>query len=510
MDMSHLPTHLVTAQNPARTDLGTLDHPRCAALHNYLVHCAWLAESRPVSADLLNNSNTFFTGNGGAASVFRERLHPSVVAFLGAALLPPSPGPHRAPAPFFWWATALNNTEDLFANPVAGLFDEPEDSLLCLYWPGQGGEAGGGVYYHQGIHRAAVFMHMDDHDFAMPAWRNPTLWHPLETILSNWIELLRLGKVAATPPDAPSLFGNERSGPWEWRVYSEAQVDACVHAWDRLCEAIEVRRRGVVAAKATMTAEEPLLTSAALDAAAVPDPGFARAFLSRARRPTFLRIGPGLTAPPSDAASFAAMQSYTRLPRLSGNHIPPVCLFPAAPMTPDQLPLVNMVTEVPEFMSPAWDTAFYFEGFKPFEKHPDAVLPSRVPAGVYSEAVDRSCYDNTEEGFRLLLPYGLIGGKNNDRCMWDPVIAPVPGARTSDGSFVKSSTGHQLFQHGYKPLGGDYYRPQRLERLLDHWAKLVADGVWSVGPDGVEGTIDKFKEADVAAHWRDYIIPPSW
>lgn len=130
----------------------------------------------------------------------------------------------------------------------------------------------------------------------------------------------------------------------------------------------------------------------------------------------------------------------------------------------------------------------------------DSLVPSRVPAGVYSESVERNTFDNAEEGFRLLLPYGLDGGA------WDESV----GARKSDGSFVERGSMAQLFQHGYKPFGGDYYRPQRLERLFESWCRLVDEGIWSVGPHGVEGTIDTFREADTAVHLRDYIIPPTW
>jgi hypothetical protein len=127
-------------------------------------------------------------------------------------------------------------------------------------------------------------------------------------------------------------------------------------------------------------------------------------------------------------------------------------------------------------------------------------VPSRVPAGVYSESVERNVFDITEEGFRLLLPYGLRGDFGDASA----------GARKSDGSFVRRDKAAELFQHGYKPFGGDYYRPQRLERLLDHWRMLVDEGIWSVGPQGVEGTVDFFKKADTEAHWRDYCISPTW
>ncbi|KAI1411564.1 hypothetical protein F5Y13DRAFT_55827 [Hypoxylon sp. FL1857] len=485
MDLSPLPNVdglLVTADNPARADSLELDYERCAALHNYLVHYAWISEGR-APADLHDN-NTFFTTYGAAAEALRPRLHPSVAAFLSAAILPPA-DPERAP--FFWWASELSDPDYLFADQAADLFDEPADSLLCLYFPnvGQGGEFGGGLFYHQGCHRAAVFMHIDDYDYALPVEAHPPLWHPLETVLSNWIDLVRLGKIVASPRDAPALFDSEKIGPWEWRPYSEAQVAACVCAWDRLCDAIEARVVPLLLAGATANAvdPEPLLTPSALDAASITNPSFARDFLSRARRPQFRYIAPGLVLPPTDASEFSALQLFTRLPR-DPQAIPPVCLFPTA--------RGELQADLTGSLSP-----FLCDNFRAMSA--DSAVPSRVPAGLYSESVERNAYDNAEEGFRLLLPYSLEGDIGDANA----------GARKSDGSFVGTGTVAELFQHGYKPLGGDYYRAQRLERLLDHWRKLVDEDIWSVGPQGVEGTIDTFRQADTA-HWRDYVISPTW
>ncbi|KAI1158148.1 hypothetical protein F5B18DRAFT_642156 [Nemania serpens] len=471
---------LVTADNPPRADLGGMDHARCAALHNYLIHYAWLAEDRPAAPLHGNNNNTFFTAHGAAAEALHPRLDSSLAAFLATASLPPAAAPE--PAPFFFWAHGLSDPDSLFANETADLFDEPADSLVCLYFPnvGQGGEFGGGVLYHQGSHRAAVFMHMDDHDYALPVSAHPELWNPLETVLSNWIDLVRLGKVVASPRDAPAAFGGEKIGPWEWRPYGEAQVTACVSVWDRVCDAVEAR---VLPLLPTSTTEpHPLLAPAALDAASVPEPCFARDFLTHARRPQFRRIAPGLCLPSADADEFAAAQPFTRLPR-AVNSIPPVCLFPTAGGERE----VDLTGSRNPFCG-----AF-------------RAVPSRVPAGVYSESVERDVYDNAEEGFRLLLPYGLEGGDG-----WvSPGAGGGAGARKSDGSFVRRGSAAELFQHGYKPFGGDYYRPQRLERLFDHWRGLVERGVWAVGPEGVEGDIDTFKEADTG-RWRDYLISPTW
>ncbi|KAI1401066.1 hypothetical protein F4819DRAFT_342276 [Hypoxylon fuscum] len=486
MEVSQLPNVnglLVTADNPARADLLGMDYARCAALHNYLVHYAWVSEGR--APDSLNGNNTFFTTHGAAAEALRPRLRPSLAAFLATAILPPADGPE--PAPFFFWANGLSDPDDLFADQAADLFDEPVDNLVCLYFPniGQGGESGGGLLYHQGCHRAAVFMHMDDYDYALPVEAHPSLWHPLETVLSNWIELIRLGKVTASPRDMPALFASEKIGLWEWRPYSEAQVAACVRAWDRLCEAIEARILPLLLPTSATTdavEPEPLVAPYALDAASVPKPCFARAFLSRARRPQFRCIAPGLLLPSADAPEFAASQSFTRLPR-DAQAIPPVCFFPAA--------RGELKADLTGLSNP------FCNNFRAMSA--DSPVPTQVPAGVYSESVERNVFDNAEEGFRLLLPYGLEGDRG----------AASAGAQESDGSFVQRGAVAELFQHGYKPFGGDYYRPQRLERLLDHWCKLVDQGIWSVGSQGVEGTIDTFREADTT-HWRDYVISPTW
>lgn len=149
----------------------------------------------------------------------------------------------------------------------------------------------------------------------MPVEEHPELWYPLETVLSSWIELIHIGKITAAPSEAPPLFSGEKMGPWDWQSYSEAQVITCISAWDLLCNAIEARlpsTSGTIELKPEL---EPLPTPAVLDAAPVPNPCFARSFLTRACRPHFRYIAPGLLLPPVEASEFAAMQPFTRIPR---------------------------------------------------------------------------------------------------------------------------------------------------------------------------------------------------
>ncbi|KAK3896908.1 hypothetical protein C8A05DRAFT_48257 [Staphylotrichum tortipilum] len=433
-----------------------MDHARCAALHNYLMSYAWTAEGR--SPEDWDANSTFFTTNGLAAEAIRPRLDPLLAAFLDKAIVPPI---------------------DVDAPP-----------LFLL-----GGEVDGGLFYHQSYHRAAVFMHMDDYGLALSVREHEELWHPLETILSNWISLVDIGKVTASPRDAPSLFDNEKIGPWVWQPYSETQVDSCIRAWDRLCEAIETRRAALQAQPVQRSPDNannalephPLVHPSLLDAARIPDPSFARSFLTRARRPAFSCTAPGLFPPPTDPEAFLSTQPFTTNHREPNSIIPPVCLFPAGPGILSH-PATN----------PCSTAGFY----TPTSPSTPCILPCPIQAGLYSEAVDRTCFDTAEEGFRLLLPYPLSQGHGN------PSTAPA-GARTSDGAFIDRQRVDGLFQHGYKPFGGDYHRPQRLERVLEAWEGLVSRGVWGVGREGVKGSVERFTEAE-GWRWREYVVKASW
>jgi hypothetical protein len=197
--------------------------------------------------------------------------------------------------------------------------------------------------------------------------------------------------------------------------------------------------------------------------------------------PRFTTIAPGLEVP-HDATAFAARQKFTVMPCNpdDGTVIPPVLIFAAA----DSSQTVNFDSDSRYIsFNPSHETV-------PYGDH-------STPAGLYSESVHRGDSDIAEEGFRVLLPFRL---RPND--------LHGSGARKSDGDFVGDQSVAELFQHGFMPFGGEH-RAQRLERLLDRWWELVESGVWTVGEHGVEGSIDKFRDADLGA-WRDYWIAPDW
>ncbi|KAK8097820.1 uncharacterized protein PG998_013306 [Apiospora kogelbergensis] len=459
MAASQLPSiddQLVTPDNPPRTDLNGMDHARCAALHNYLVDLCLAADADsqtdPAAADTQGRRATYFSTHGDAAEAVRSRLHPSLAAFLAAACTPD--------APLFYFVDGMPDPDDgdfnsLFDNETADNEDEPEDSIVRLYFSHMDacdGEQGGGMLYHQHRHLASFFVHPDDTDFAFPVDEHPQSWHPLETIFSNWIDLIRLGKVAISPTGEQARYGGVKIGNWEWRPYGDGQVAGCVAAWHRLCDAIEVRRQQSRGANTVSdhddnsppppSDDEPLLTPAAMDAAQIPDPSFARAFMGLARRPRHIRqIAPGLSLPPADAAAFAAGQPFIHLPRRVAQ----------------------------------WDGSAR-EGIVPPCTSSGATRALH-PSMTWRVGIHRSATTG---------PTGMAPSRTASRSR--------RAAACRRGSTAT--------------VWGNPNRPQRLERLLDHWAGLVERGIWSVGPHGVQGSIDVFKDAKV--DWASYAISSSW
>ncbi|KAI2629289.1 hypothetical protein GGS26DRAFT_560121 [Hypomontagnella submonticulosa] len=462
---------LVTPENPARED-GTLDHVRCAALHNKLVEHAWVAEGRPL--DELER-RSYFQRYGEDANEVRGRLDQSLVSFLESIIVS-----DELPA-FFFWVEDISSPADMFS--VQQMFQEFEgepNRFLTLYNTNLGlGGHSLGLVYDQRLHRATLSLGIEDLDFTKPLEEHGDLWYPLETVLSNWIHMVQIKKITASQDDAP----NEKYGPWTWQPYSEIQVDSTVIAFERLATAIEERMATAHHLPSRET-EGPLLSDEQLDAASVPSDCFTRSFLTRIRRPRFRMIAPGLEIL-HDPTAFIANQKFTVMDASSeyGVVIPPVLIFASAERS------------VVDFDSPN-----RYVSFNPFCRPFQDGVPRgdrSIIAGLYSESVDRFSVDNAEEGFRLLLPFRFHN------------LGQGRGARKSDGQPLTDGSVAELFQHGFKPFGGEWWRAQRLEPLFDHWRHLVETRVWTVGNDGVQGGIDVFRDAYTDGS-NDYFIRPSW
>ncbi|KAJ5277799.1 hypothetical protein N7524_003952 [Penicillium chrysogenum] len=456
---------LVSDDNPACDD-GTLDYERCARLHNYLVAYGWMARNGRDTPDLdaLASEKWFFHEANEGVEAIRERLDEPLNKFLDL-IYDPRP-------PFFYWVDSLVMMlcDEFFIDD-----NEMEDKERFVLIYRTIADLGGhnlGVVYDQQLNRASFPMTTDNMESVEPIDEHAEMWFPLETILTQWIYMTRIGKAVPGLPEKLPSDRNSICG--RGSLYCDAQIDSTIAAIERYSAAVESR----MPPDSLLPISAPLFTSAELDAAAVPQECFIRSLLTRVKTPRFRFIAPGLEVP-HDKEAFARRQRFTNIPH-EKDSIPGVLLFAA----PDRL--VDLNLEIRRLFSIAHENVSMNDN-------------DPVPTGLYSEPVRRGDYDMEEAGFRLVLPFALRPGFFRDE----------EGARMSDWRPVTSGSFTELFQHGYfHPFGGER-RSQRLESLFERWIVLVESGVWTVGENGVEGGIDKFGDADRGA-WNEYSIAPSW
>lgn len=480
--------------------------------------------------------------------MIRDQLHPDLILFLESVLM--------AEETFFVFLEGINEPSEMFKGEELMPDETGSDSdrFVVLYNTNIGlGEHGVGLVYDQKYSRATMVLGLEDIDgVVVPVDEHQDMWYPLETVswapaiaiyasilisffevLTKWIELIRVGKVTTkkqpqhsgnTPEksdgtsedesvEAESDRGSDSDSdsslfnpdafteyePWIWNSYGAQQVASTVASFERLVETIESRMPPEPGSTGLSTASRrPLLSEEALDAAFVPQDIFIRSFLNLARRPAFTRIAPGLVIP-VDGAAFAHNQVFTPLMESVAEElderdsavVPPVLLFAVCDGS-STVPQTSreQLLDQEEALAAGWSQ---------FVRHDDA--PSAIPAGLYSEGVERRDVDSDEEGFRLVLPFVLVARGEGRATSY---------ARKSDGSVMEGGGVASLFQHGHKPFGGEWWRAQRLERLFGRWRELVEMGVWTVGPQGVEGSVDMFQDAETAAGWRNYWLSPDW
>ncbi|RAO64964.1 uncharacterized protein BHQ10_000976 [Talaromyces amestolkiae] len=480
---------LVSDLNPARTDTEGLDYERCARLHNYLVAYGWMAyhQRSPEDLDELLARPKYFERQHDDSEISRGRLDAGLISYLESIIMPvPNEGLS------YWVAdVAVIPADELFFIEENSLDNKERFVILYGSWSEHGGHSVGLVYDQQ-RHQVAMTLCQENIESVSPVDEHLDMWFPLETMLTNWIYMLRIGKVTAGPQrvwDDDGRSGTsaaDQLGPWMWQPYSLAQVDSAVAAIEKLSAAIEARMPSD--SLLTITPDTPLLAHADLDAASVPRDCFIRSVLTKVRTPRFRHIAPGLEVP-HDATKFVAQQQFTALQAARNEEgdeiIPSVLIFAAT----DKRRTVGFNKEIRRTFVTAND-------LQPNVPYKDG---QPILAGLYSELIRRGDGDIAEEGFRLLLPFGLRSNFNEDQY----------AVRRSDGSLVDAGSHTQLFQFGaFHPFGGEW-RAQRLEKLMDRWRELVENGIWSVGSDGVQGSIDVFADAEVGA-WRDYWIEPEW
>lgn len=295
---------------------------------------------------------------------------------------------------------------------------------------------------------------------------NPPPWLPLETILSAWIRMIQVGKIQVVVGEPES--DNEIYYPWSNLRFHDNQVQLAVREFSALIQAIESRLPASARREQASASDRgSLMDDMTLDAAKIP-PSFAGELLRSCQRSKVSKIAPGLLLPnPSSHFLQQQRQFATAEDSDDPNHkmIPPVLLF--------------SIEDTPQAST------------NPFRAPYDSI---DFPAcGLYISNADLKDQMIEESGIRLILPFGI--GSNGH-------------ARKSDSERFDNNI--DLYQPGFNTFSGSWTTCVRLERVLRSWRQMVESGKWTVGADGVEGGIEKFREADTQGKCEDYCLPVDW
>jgi hypothetical protein len=463
---------LVTSSNPPRQTDGQ-DYERCAILHNYIVAHGWTA-SGLTPAELPRR--TWFDTHSDEAEEQRNSLHDSVVEFLKRAW------DVTEDMAFFYWVSGLSSPEQLWEDHSPDMAEEGEELRFFTLYPmnvGFGGHPDGlkcvflkymtidmlhkadGDSYDQHTFKAIVQSDIAD-DERTRREDHPPPWQPLESILSAWIDMIHAGKVQARPKHTTADI--EIYHPWVSVRFSDGQLQDTIYAFNGLVEAIEARRNVPPDVGEHLS---PIIEKNVLDNTNIPRDCFARAFLSKARRPNFTFIAPGISFPKPEA--FGSDNIFpTITDEFHTKTIPPIRILDARGH------MSSADTTTPPFALPYNN------------------LPL-VPCGLYIPDTDLGSDNIEEASARLVLPFLL--GKNSY-------------ARKSDTSRFCNAV--DLYQPGFNAFSGDWTTCVRLSRVFDSWRCNVESGEWRVGTDGVRDDIAKFGDADTEEKWERYYLAPDW
>jgi hypothetical protein len=459
----------VTDDHPVRFP-GRLDHERCAALNNEIIRRGWIGSGR--SLDTLETVNWFqYYGQG--AEDCRHFLLPDLVAFLEQAQMIKNDNQFC----LFFYVTGLFGPDRMWETFEWMVEDEEKYRYLTLYGATSIASHPDGLAFDQWENKAVMQMSIHDTDITL---NGRTPWFPLEVTLSAWLDMIDVGKIEAVDN---SVQGIERNDPWICHHWNDSMVQETANAFNALVESIETRMRhqGLLIPEIP----EPLLPDSAVDTLGIP-PGFTRSFMAKTRRPAFTYIAPGLTVP--------IRQSFAQQPFYRGGGLYQEEDLDAASIAIKPILLFAS--------SESFQLADRDEKEDPPFQNPYDELSS-VPAGVYLLEAERQLGHAFEDAVKLVLPFG-IGGNGFAR-MSDGL--QIGDQRYSeDRSYSDRHT--ETYQQGWNPF--IEMHQVRLLKILESWKGMVERGDWKVGAEGVEGTIEAFKEADTEEGWRKFVIPIGW
>jgi len=271
------------------------------------------------------------------------------------------------------------------------------------------------------------------------------IWQRLETILTVWIEMIEQRKVAVVHkslgngPESTSGIYLDQQKPWGWAPWTKADLKNTLEAWNDHISAINDRLPEPHA--------EPLMGSSLFEldnlrAAGIEEGSFAWEFYSKACRPKFQFLAPGL--------QLASVEQLLANPfKQAWESQKP---YEGLPWSPDVFPLPILLGVQ---LAESW-----------VDRHEYKV--GHVAWGLYLDILhSRSHMCPYEDAARLVLPYEL---------------GEATAARKLDG---KPATGNaELYQIGQNPFETNRATTQ-LWQMLKSFTAHVDTGEWDVDANGV-------------------------
>lgn len=302
-----------------------------------------------------------------------------------------------------------------FWSPTFAVCERPE--IILLYGQNNGEPADGGLFLN--LQSCQVVWHWAPGPF--PADEH---WIALESALQQSLDKWNSGK----------YFWDASHGIIGVRPWTDDDLSDALFSWDRLLGSIEQRLPQLVQRRGPLQLDPQTRRAFRISA-------FAAEFLSRAPRPGFTFVAPGITAFSSGSLTelyASESQQATRRSHPTGAGDPNGDDW-ASLVLPATQPVAESVPQQhPDFDRP-W-------GFGKFTLNRHAGLYIIAEAS-YADVV------------RLVNPSGMAdAGDFRGRCPWGDV------------------------------------RPPRLAEILAHWASLVESGSWTVSEDGVSDAGDWFDQ----------------
>lgn len=278
----------------------------------------------------------------------------------------------------------------------------------------------------------------------------------LESALRSYLHYIDAGKFVVDTAERGDYGDGCACEGWRYEGYLPIEVEMALDTWDSLVESIASKMPG---SPSTET-DEVLIPLSVLDQQ--PSiPLFARAFLSRAKKPPFKMIAPELLVPDEGFVHRVGAQLAKRYgPATESLQLRcPTANFLLFPWTTTGVPFASMDEE------DRW-------------VRNRRLLDDR--AGLYLSPVEVMTNNVT-----MLLPF------------------PIGQRRyvlRSDGETNARAEHDVLYQHGVCNWALPYHGGTTLGAVLSTWYDLVQSGTWPVDANGVAGGDGRWRLADTREH----------